>query len=861
MADTPNTAPTGAPIPDAQAGASAIQLDQSQVQTAPNAMQADNSQKGPMPASEPVQQSVTVDGGNDKTPQVPTEQSDTSGMGLNPDDPKNQTKQNPAYQTPAATKAMHPAIQKASLLNEIATTLAGGPRYQTTVDANTGQITRTKVPLSTKQLGMAIALEALSGAITGVAQHGPNHVAAAAAAGYQQGQQESNEVQQAQQDQEAQAKGDFALKAQTTKNNFQMYQLTRQQSELDYDTNQKHIDTYAPIIDTARENGGVKAEGVEGTSADDVAKRFNVTTDLVIPEGKPIPRYDPATGKQAVDPNTGVPLWNLQFAVLDPAVAGNISPKLASRAAALALPGSFTVDKDGNRVPIKLPDSTQLKMGLQVSWANGIAAIDTAQAHIGQQLSNLPNGDKYVKELEGNLNHAYENKVSQTALSTASRLATVPIDQWQATMKTMKTPLDVMGQVMSLIPQDAMEAAVKQTEQKKADAATAAAVQKAQALAPIEAAAAKDKALATAPITEATHRANLAADVAAASGKAKGAEIGRIEGRVAEGLPKEKTAAATGTMSQENMTHPELAQYVQDDKNYNTPDGTNRAFLQAMMKTDPERARTLQAYANGMDRQSFYAAAKAYGGGFNADLHAFDPSYNVGDIDKYFNAQKSLSPDGLQAKTNTAFNSVIQHLNRAYKAIGLASMVGQSGEYNADIHNASTEMAGFYVGGKKPGENEIKGKLDAYQSANPVKAANALIADAKDAMVKQVANYDVIDGTLPKGVKRPYFMSQQAAQDYKQLTGQDVDDRLVYHPPEGSQPILNNVKAVVGYQLPNGSRVNAFGVGAHNFGQSINQQPNHADSIAAGVPAGATAARLNGKVVGYKDAQGNYHSL
>jgi hypothetical protein len=848
MADTPNTAPTGAPIPDAQAGASAIQLDQSQLpqsiqDSTKTALDQDTSKLGPVQADSSQAAPAAA-----QTPQ-PGQQAQPGAQQPSQDQQQPQQPGKPAQQAPSqpAAPAAHPAVQKASLLHEIATTLAGGPRFTTTVNPVDGTVTRTQVPLSNRQLGMAIALEALSGSITGLAQRGPNHAAQAAAAGYQQGQQQSNEVQQAQQDQEAQAKSDFALKAQTTKNNFQMYQLTRQQSELDYDTNQKHIDTYAPIIDTARENGGVKADGVEGTSADDVAKRFNVATDLVIPEGKPVPRYDPATGKQAVDPTTGVPMWNLQFAVLDPAVAGNISPKLASRAAEMAVPGSFTMDKDGNRVPIKLPESTQLKLGLQASWANQIAAIDTAQAHIGQQLSTLPSGDKYVKELDDNLSHAYENKVSQTALSTASRLATIPIDQWQATMKTMKTPLDVMGQVMSLIPQDAMDAATKQTAQKKADAATAAAVEKEKALAPIKTAE-----------SAATDRARSQVDIGTAGAK-KTAELNaEIAVRTAHGLSPLPGGAAAGAMGTENMTHPELASLAEDDKNYNTPDGTNQAFLQAMMKIDPERARTLQAYAKGMDRQSFYAAAKAYGGGFNADLHTYDPSYNVGDIDKYFQAQKELALGGKQQKTNAAFNTAVQHIAKLHDSIGVGSTLGMSGAFKNHLNNAATEQASFYANGNKPNEPEIAHNRDMYNSLNPVVATSAAKSSLEDMMDKQVANYDSMDASLPKGVKRPFFMSQQAAQDYTRITGKPVDNRLVYHPPDGSTPTYNNTGVVVAYTLPNGQHVNAFGQGANDFGQNSSATNGNGGPGAPHViPAGAQPAMRNGVTVGYRDAQGN----
>jgi hypothetical protein len=189
MADTPNTAPTGAPIPDAQAGASAIQLDQSQLpqsiqDSTKTALDQDTSKLGPVQADSSQAAPAAA-----QTPQ-PGQQAQPGAQQPSQDQQQPQQPGKPAQQAPSqpAAPAAHPAVQKASLLHEIATTLAGGPRFTTTVNPVDGTVTRTQVPLSNRQLGMAIALEALSGSITGLAQRGPNHAAQAAAAGYQQGQ-------------------------------------------------------------------------------------------------------------------------------------------------------------------------------------------------------------------------------------------------------------------------------------------------------------------------------------------------------------------------------------------------------------------------------------------------------------------------------------------------------------------------------------------------------------------------------------------------------------------------------------------------------------------------------------------------
>ena len=113
----------------------------------------------------------------------------------------------PATSTPNAAAtvtnapAVHPAVQRASLVRDIAETLSGGPQYQTSIDPSTGATTRTQVPLSGRQLGLAIALEAISGSLAGLGARGPNHLGQAAQMGFQQGQQQIQARQAADQQQ------------------------------------------------------------------------------------------------------------------------------------------------------------------------------------------------------------------------------------------------------------------------------------------------------------------------------------------------------------------------------------------------------------------------------------------------------------------------------------------------------------------------------------------------------------------------------------------------------------------------------------------------------------------------------------
>jgi hypothetical protein len=119
--------------------------------------------------------------------------------------------------------APHPAVQRASLVRDIAQTLAGGPRVHTTIDPQTGATVQTETTLTGKQIGLAIALEAISGGLAGLSQAGPNHIGRAGLAGFEMGQQQAQQrraadQQQAQQQFENQSKA-LAQRASTFETN------------------------------------------------------------------------------------------------------------------------------------------------------------------------------------------------------------------------------------------------------------------------------------------------------------------------------------------------------------------------------------------------------------------------------------------------------------------------------------------------------------------------------------------------------------------------------------------------------------------------------------------------------------------
>jgi hypothetical protein len=136
--------------------------------------------------------SATPSTTNPASPQTPPQSPAQPPASTQPAQPNNNS-------TVANAPQVHPAIQRASLLRNVATALAGGPRFVTKIDPNTGETTRTEVPLSRGDILTALAAEAITGALSGLSQRGPGAEGRAAAAGFDQVSQQQQAANQAQQ--------------------------------------------------------------------------------------------------------------------------------------------------------------------------------------------------------------------------------------------------------------------------------------------------------------------------------------------------------------------------------------------------------------------------------------------------------------------------------------------------------------------------------------------------------------------------------------------------------------------------------------------------------------------------------------
>lgn len=265
-------------------------------------------------AAAPTPQSSTPSSAQGQVPVQPQMQPQTPGQPQNPAELQGKQPnlaKTPGQQVPngpAPTPTQNPSIQRAGMLHGIAETLSGGPRYAYSVDAD-GNMQKQKVPVSNAHIALAIALEAITGGITGLANgQGPNGRARAALAGLQQGQQQ---IQQPNQQARQQAQEDFNRRAQTFEMNMRLYNNARALGKMDFDAANDYVGQYKDIADKIQSEFPGYVEDV--VSYKDLSK-YNVTQHTAIPY-KVIPRLD-SDGKQ-VEIN-GRPQWDINYLVMKP---------------------------------------------------------------------------------------------------------------------------------------------------------------------------------------------------------------------------------------------------------------------------------------------------------------------------------------------------------------------------------------------------------------------------------------------------------------------------------------------------------------------------------------------------------------
>jgi hypothetical protein len=174
------------PFDDPQVPNQPVSNDQAPAATAAPVTPASPSTPPPTPASGPANGAPS---GNDQA--MPTfQQNPNRSIRPGQDQVSNATA--PVTEQPHADNA---SVQRAGVIHSIAQALAGGPRYAESID-DSGNRIYTRVKMSRKDIGLAIALEALTGSLAGLAGGRGKGMGAAGMAGMNATMQQAQQARQ-----------------------------------------------------------------------------------------------------------------------------------------------------------------------------------------------------------------------------------------------------------------------------------------------------------------------------------------------------------------------------------------------------------------------------------------------------------------------------------------------------------------------------------------------------------------------------------------------------------------------------------------------------------------------------------------
>jgi hypothetical protein len=391
----------------------------------------------------------------------------------------------------------HPLVQKAGILNAVATALSGGPRYTETIN-DQGVRVRTPAPLTGRQIGMAIAMEAIQGSLAGLQAGRGRGMGAAGLAGFQQVQKQTQQRDD-QQDQKAQQ--DFVNKASAYAANLRTRSMAQEVGMRDEAAHKDWVAQHASTVNYIRENNPASIIKDDASEAEVTTPEFTKQALkngwTAIPVGYE-PRFDAQGNHFTKD---GVAMHNNTFMIVDSRKLA-LQPDVIAKAQSWGLPG-FT---NRNGEPLKLADNLDVRVGTIIDTSNKVAALDQEQRDLNGYYGYL--ADKGVKGPDGKPLVAPDLKTLVKQNPTLISNITGPWanhfgDSPSAAFKAMKDNVPGKGALLNLYGGTQLldkYDLLKDTEKKGAEETTAAnvAVKKERDLIPIKVATAGGEAKARA---------------------------------------------------------------------------------------------------------------------------------------------------------------------------------------------------------------------------------------------------------------------------------------------------------------------------------------------------------------------------
>lgn len=770
------------------------------------APQSSASQPAPTATPAPGQPATNQPGSPQQNPQNP--QQKQPDLSKSPQQPSQDQVQQQQQQK---------QIQHAVHMRNVFEALAGGPRFKETIDPNTGTMQRTKVPMSRGDIGMMIAMEALTGATAGLSERGPGATGRAAGAGFDATAQQAKEAQQ-QQDQQASA--DFARHAQVYEANLRMLQLAQNIGQKDFETNQEFAAQYKPLADQVQKE---HPEAILGIGSEQDASKYHATKNSAIPTGNVIPVLDPKTGEQAVGKG-GNKLWQQEYMFIDPNFKGDN----------FLSPDDIKIGKKYGIIPPgKLPSSLPMRMSMALNYKNRISAMGLADQDVqsfykreGKEAPDLAG----MVQRDRTLTDALEK--FQPLLAATGNNYGKAIGELASGGQGRQPDANAAGKILNLYGGTEMvkkfdqDQANAQEQQKKITDKRAAYdgplnTQIAESIKDDADATPEQKQRANAFLaTDTHHQIGLAASKAGAEATAR--TQAEINVKKLNGIP---LSGGSGNSVKDWIDDPKIGSIPLDPNEKNLTNGVNETFLNHLSAVNPDLGQLVDQLGHGQQMQSAYALAKKDGQVLGSLVARAFPGYQFQKAESFGKMYQSFT-SGKDADQIEAANTTYRHIAEAYKTAGNTVLIPGTkswADYVTASDKALDEVHGAYS----------KGVQHEEQFERASKAVHSVIPGTRQEGWKEVAQLlsdksGEKQNTYRRGKptdKLPNFsiISPDAQDAFKQVTGKFISPSGYsegslsannvyrnYSPPKGSQRRPDG-KGGYEYQLPNGQVVNNEG--------------------------------------------------
>lgn len=730
--------------------------------------QPDTSQPSSTPAAAgPQTQSPSL---TETIPQQTPQQAPTAGQ---PNQPQSagakqpDLSKGPQQATPSAatTPQVHPAVQRASVIHQVATALAGGPRYTQNTDPNTGETTRTPVPMSKSDIGAAIALEAISGALSGLTQKGTGATGAAAEAGFQKVSQQEKEVQQQQAEQ---ASADYSRKMQTVETNMRLRQNAMTLSKMDYDQHAEHVGQFKDMAEQFQHD---HPEAVRGIANEGDLAKYDVTKDTAIPINV-VPTLDPKTGKQAMV--NGTPQWEEQYLIIDPAFkAGNFLTDDDKKTLAEMGKSGFA-DSKGN--PTNLPQEIMMRSAMAINLKSQAASYRIAKQDIGSFYKSVggksPDLAAAVKDDQtlGDALLKFEPLLNATGRNYEKAIGELGAKDPQSAAKI----LSLYGGTDNVrkfdqTQTDADEQA-KKTADRDAQFDTIDTEGKANAVLADPTKFSDDTVSAAHKFVQEQNNTK----VGEAGSEARAREQATIDVDKANGIPLKGQKSGKLT---EAINNPDI-QGIKDDPNEQPVNGVRQGYFNQLNSIDPNVASLVKSLGEGRTVMSNYGLARGDGQVLASILTRAYPDYDQTKAPSYEKARASFT-SGKDKTQVDGLNTAFMHVDRAYSNAGseLAVIPGNKiyADYQEDTGRLKEEINNAYTSGVLHDEERksMSSRLDStlpWVRKEAIKEVTKLMGDKATQMQR-----DWQRAKPSSAVPDFSLISPEAQSAFKNVTGIGID--------------------------------------------------------------------------------------